>query len=361
MFSQHVTAMNAFAFLLAAAFATIRPDAAAAAGPDGSVTIEKLHIPLSDTLSPEMRDSLINHPWPHLSPDKQEAFMQDVAAKKNENATKRFDAKVVHEEWSGVPVNIITPGKIAKGADDAILLHIHGGGFRSCAKACSYSEAIPIAGLSGVQTVSVDYTLVPEAQFPFAVEQIISVYRKLLAHHRPSKIAIFGSSAGAVLTGEVTARLIKDGLPVPAALGIFSGSANLSENGDSPSFYTISGVADNGHNGSEILEKNALAYAGQTDLHDPLLSPVYSDLSKFPPTLLMTSTRDLLLSETGNFERALHKAGVETQLVIFDGLYHTFWLNAGTPETEEALTRQACFLATRVGANTLQVPACKRQ
>lgn len=207
-----------------------------------------------------------------------------------------------------------------------------------------------MAGRTGIKTVSVDYTLVPQARYPVAVEQIISVYRKLLAGHSPHKIAIFGSSAGAILTGQVTARLIKDGLPVPAALGIFTGSGDMSAYGDSANLFTLNGFSSESSSGTDILDALGKAYANGHDLKDPLISPIYSDLSRFPPTLLMSSTRDALLSSTANFERALHRAGVHTEFAVFDGLYHGFWGTAGAPESDEALVRQACFLASHVGA-----------
>jgi acetyl esterase/lipase len=326
---------------------------------DGSILIENLRVPMPGDLSPQIRNQLMRHPWPHLPPAEQEAFMEKEAVKNNRIAIHRFGVSVAHEIWSAVPVNIVTPSSIAKGGASAILLHVHGGGFARCAAACSYSEAIPIAGLSGIKVVSVDYALAPAARFPVAVEQAVSVYRKLLKDHSPRQIAIFGSSAGATLSGEILARLIRDHIPVPAALGFFSGTADFSQRGDSPRIYALNGFASADNSGTELLDQISRAYAGKLDLRDSLLSPGHSDLTLFPPTLLMSSTRDILLSATSNFERALHRAGVRTQLVVFDGLYHTFWLNPGTPEADEALARQACFLALHVGVRQTADPACR--
>lgn len=311
-------------------------------------------MPLAASLSAQMRDRLINHPWPHLPRDQQEAYLQQQAAFQNRAVAAQYGLTTTHEISSGVAVNIVTPRRIAKGAEDAVLLHLHGGGFTSCGGDCSYSEAMPIAGLTGIKTVSVDYTLVPQARYPVAVEQALTVYRRLLAEHKPGRIAIFGSSAGAILTGQVAARLIKEGLPVPAALGIFTGSGDMSAYGDSANLFTLNGFSSENGSGTDILDALAKAYANGNDLKDPLLSPIYSDLSHFPPTLLTSSTRDVLLSGTANFERALHRAGVHTEFAVFDGLYHGFWGTFGTPETDAALARQACFLARHVGALALE-------
>jgi acetyl esterase/lipase len=64
----------------------------------------------------------------------------------------------------------------------------------------------------------------------------------------------------------------------------------------------------------------------------------------------MTGTRDFFLSATTNFHRALLRAGVSAQLLVFDAMPHEHWTQPGLPEAEEALDLQARFLAEQVGA-----------
>jgi acetyl esterase/lipase len=74
-----------------------------------------------------------------------------------------------------------------------------------------------------------------------------------------------------------------------------------------------------------------------------VLSPVYSDLHGLPPTLFVTSTRDLLLSGTVNLQRAYLEAGVDARLVVFDALTHAFWYDPKLPEAIEANHMMADF------------------
>jgi epsilon-lactone hydrolase len=90
-------------------------------------------------------------------------------------------------------------------------------------------------------------------------------------------------------------------------------------------------------------------YVGKTDPKDPVLSPVFADLHGLPPSLLVTSTRDLLLSNTSIFHRALLRAGVNAQLVVFEALPHAFWYHFQLPETKEALQIMARFFDENVG------------
>ncbi len=75
---------------------------------------------------------------------------------------------------------------------------------------------------------------------------------------------------------------------------------------------------------------------GSTDPKDPVLSPIYGDLAGLPPTLFVTSGRDLLLSGTVNLHRAYLNAGVDARLVVFDALPHAFWYSTRLPEALEA-------------------------
>ena len=74
----------------------------------------------------------------------------------------------------------------------------------------------------------------------------------------------------------------------------------------------------------------------KTDPKDPILSPIFSDLHGLPPTLFVTSGRDLLLSGTTILHRAYLRAGVDAQLVVFEALPHAFWNNPALPESKEA-------------------------
>jgi acetyl esterase/lipase len=90
-------------------------------------------------------------------------------------------------------------------------------------------------------------------------------------------------------------------------------------------------------------------YAASTDTHDPVLSPVYSDLHGLPPTLFVTSTRDLLLSGTVNLHRTYLEAGIDARLVVFDALTHAFWYDPKMPEAIEANHMMADFFVKNLG------------
>ena len=233
---------------------------------------------------------------------------------------------------AGVPVRIVTPDGLPDANKDKVLLNLHGGGFNS--DSGSYTESIPIASYTKIKVVAVLYRLAPEFPFPAAVEDAVAVYQELLKTYKPDHIIVYGTSAGAILTAEVAVKLKQLGLPLPAALGIFSGMGDFARDGDSISMYALRGLS--GHLDVPGNGPHDDYYVGKTDAKDPVLSPIYADLRGLPPTLFVTSGRDLLLSGTVNLQRAYLHAGVETQMVVFDALPHAFWYSSLLPEGVEA-------------------------
>ena len=178
------------------------------------------------------------------------------------------------------------------------------------------------------------------------MNEAVAVYMELLQTYKPENIGIYGTSAGAILTGEVASRLRQLNLPLPAALGIFSGSGDFSKIGDSRAMYALRGLSGAL---SPPTGKPDTSYTGDTVLDDPVLSPIYADLKGFPPTLFLSSGRDLLLSNTVNLHRALVRAGVNAQLIVFDGLWHAFWNEWTLPESKEAHHMMADFFNRQLG------------
>jgi epsilon-lactone hydrolase len=225
-----------------------------------------------------------------------------------------------------------------------VLINVHGGGFVT--DSGSLVEGIPIANLTKTTVISVYYRLAPEHPFPAAVVDTVAVYKELLKKYKPGRIGLFGTSAGAILTAEAAAELKREGLPLPAALGIFSGTGDLSQAGDSEALYTIWGFGGDIEPPSRKYEPGP--YAGATDPKDPVLSPLYSDLRGMPPALFITSTRDLLLSGTTILHRAFLRSGDDAQLVVFEALPHAFWYDYHLPETQEALSIMAGFFDAKL-------------
>jgi epsilon-lactone hydrolase len=314
---------------------------------DGTAHITRT-VPMPTTVSPEAQAWLASlaHTTPGPETLAERRSRTDAwRAKNSAEARKLYPVTVEESTTAGVRTDIITPLTTPPENRSRVLINLHGGGFNS--DSGSLIEGVPIANLAKIKVVSVYYRLAPENPFPAAVDDVVAVYKDLLKTYKPHCIGIFGTSAGATLTGEVTIRLKQLGLPLPGALGIFSTVADYSQAADSRQLFTLNGFPGQ----IEPIDANHLPgdqYVGKTDRKDPVLSPLYADLHDMPPSLLVTSTRDLLLSDTTIFHRALLRAGNDSQLIVFEALPHAFWYHFQLPETKEALELMANFFERKL-------------
>jgi monoterpene epsilon-lactone hydrolase len=122
---------------------------------------------------------------------------------------------------------------------------------------------------------------------------------------------------------------------------------DFSQVGDSIAMYALGGLS--GHLDPPPPTIRDSEYVGSTDPKDPVLSPLYADVHGFPPTLFITSGRDILLSGTSILQRHFYESGVDAQLIVFEALPHAFWNDVSLPESREAYKIMAGFFDKHLG------------
>jgi acetyl esterase/lipase len=260
-----------------------------------------------------------------------------------------FPARIAPGEIAGVPMEEFTP---LEGVDgERVLINLHGGALCSGAILNSRVESIPLANLGWFRVISLDYRQGYEHKFPAASEDVCAAYEALLKEYAPSRIGIYGGSAGGILTSQATAWILDKGLPAPGAIGIFG--AGTGGQGDAAWF----GALGMGLRPPLPLLKNLarakVGYFAEASDDDPLVDPTKAPLAlreRFPPTLLITGTRAFDLSPAIITHRSLVQAGVDAQLHVFDGLGHCFYYDAKAPEGADAYQTMIRFFRKHLGA-----------
>jgi acetyl esterase/lipase len=307
---------------------------------DGTSHITRT-VPMPQTISAEAQKYLarVTPSSPNATLEERRASTDKWRKSVEEKAHTLYPVKIEEKVIGGVRTDVLTPREIPAEKRDRVLINVHGGGF--VVDAGSLIEGMPIAYLTKTRVVSVYYRMAPEHPFPAAVDDTVAVYRELLKTHKPKKIALYGTSAGAILTAEVAVELNRLGLPLPGALGMFSVTGDLSQSGDTEAFFTLRGLP--GEIRPRAPGPRISPYVGSRNPKDPGISPLYADLKGMPPSLFVASTRDFLLSGTAILHRAYLCAGVDAELVVFEALPHGFWNEYDLPESQEALGIMAGF------------------
>jgi len=248
----------------------------------------------------------------------------------------------------GVKSFIATPKSIPDAHRDRVLLHLHGGVRVLNPGEAGTREAIMMAGFTGFKVISVDYRMPPDHPFPAALDDAVAVYRELLKTTQPENIGIFGTSAGGSLTLTTLLRAKMEGLPMPAAIAPGTPTVDLTKTGDS--LFTNAMVDNAIQTQDGFIRATVSLYANGRDLKDPLLSPIYGDVTGFPPAILTSGTRDLYLSNTVRMHRKLRAAGIDAVLQVWEGQSHAQYnADPTAPETKEYHDEIARFFGLHLG------------
>jgi acetyl esterase/lipase len=227
---------------------------------------------------------------------------------------------VEQDDIDGVYVYRLRPAEIRPENGHRLFLYVHGGAYVFGGGASSIGEAVTISSRLGIESLSVDYRMPPAHPFPAAVDDVVTVWRDLLKTRDPGTIALGGTSAGGGLALAAVHRFIQLGLPVPGAIYGGTAWADLTKTGDT--LFTNEGLDRVLYRYEGTLEAAAKLYANGHDMTDPLISPVYGDFAGFPPTILVTGTRDMFLSDVARTHRKLRAAGVVSDLHVYEGMSH---------------------------------------
>jgi len=237
-----------------------------------------------------------------------------------------------------VDVTGTDPGKV--------IFYIHGGGYAIGSAAGSVGLASDLARRAGTRVISIDYRLAPENPHPAAVEDAVAAYRGLLdSGLAPSAVAIAGESAGAGLATATLVALKQEGVPQPAAAFLMSPWLDLTVSGESISEKAALDPALT----PEGLKRRAADYAAAGDTTDPLISPIYADLTGLPPLLIQAGSHEILLNDATRLATRAAAADVAVTLEITPGVPHVFQAFAAIlDEADAALTSAGAFLRTHL-------------
>jgi acetyl esterase/lipase len=255
----------------------------------------------------------------------------------------RLGVQVAESTIAGVPVFEVTPSPVAPQHANRLMVNTHGGGYVFNPGRAGLLEAVVIAARCGIKVVAVDYRMPPDHPYPAALDDAFAVWKAVVNSRPPGSVGLSGGSAGGGLALATTLRAKRERVPLPAALAIQTPWADLEEVGDS---LQTNEWLDNvlvSYRG--VPERAARLYANGHDLGDPFLSPLRGDFSGFPPTMLLSGTRDLFLSLTVLVHRKLRRAGVPAELHVVEGASHFhYFLNPFAAESEDVFTEMALFL-----------------
>ncbi|MFK0161580.1 alpha/beta hydrolase [Rhizobium sp. NPDC090279] len=237
--------------------------------------------------------------------------------------------QIRHIDANGVDGDLIWPARLHHPIGRRAILYLHGGGFYSGSLRTHSNIAGALAKATSADVLLIDYRLAPENRFPAQRDDAIAAYRWLLTSgYKAGNVVIAGESVGATLAIEVVLNQLKLSGPLPAAVVAMSPITDFAATGAS---LVANAANDPFMNKAELtLIHDAFAY--DRPVADPDISPLYGNVSGFPPLLIQVGAREALLDDSTRLAEKVRQAGGNVSLEIWPGMIHQwqifpFWLD----------------------------------
>jgi epsilon-lactone hydrolase len=247
------------------------------------------------------------------------------------------DADGVAAEW-------VTPA----GADpDRAILYLHGGGYTLGSIESHRKLVGHLVRAARIKGLIIDYRLAPEHPFPAGLDDAVSAFSWLLRSGLSADhIGLGGDSAGGGLGLATALALPERGLPAPAGLVLLSPWTDLASTGES---LTTNLGKDLLLSRGEGDNPGIAWYAGDHDVTNPLISPLYADFRGFPPFIVHVGSHELLLDDSTRLAERASAAGCDATIEVWPEMQHVFQIAAGNvPESDASVAALGEWLAKRL-------------
>ena len=271
----------------------------------------------------------------------------------DQRSTWEAEAESLHVIPDGVTVKPIFAGVDSLWVEPTlqtraskVILHLHGGGYIAGSPFIYRRFAAYTALACAMPVLLPDYALAPEHPHPAGAEDALRAYRWLLSQgFAAQNIALLGDSAGGGLALTLLMMLRDAKQPMPGAVVLIAPWTDLTVS--SPSYTSNAGV-DPVIN-AELLREAGKLYAGKSDPADPMISPLFANLSRLPAMLIHVGEHERMLDDSVLFANRAAAAGCEVTLQVWSEMWHVFHQSCPeVPEAHDAILALADYIKLRL-------------
>lgn len=205
-----------------------------------------------------------------------------------------------------------------------VILYCHGGGYST--GSCIYARTLTtkLAASTSMDVFCFDYRLAPEYPYPAAMEDAMKAWNYLmLLGYGAKDVIVVGDSAGGNMALSLVVKLKEETRLVPRGIVLLSPWTDLTASGKThESRAEVDPVLD-----EDYLKQMTENYAAGQDYENPEISPLFADLTGFPPTYIQVGDNEVLLSDATMLHKKMIKANVPVRLDVFKGMWHVFQMS----------------------------------
>ena len=241
---------------------------------------------------------------------------------------------VIIAEKNGRKIWTITPKHTTS---DKTILFIHGGAYVLNVSMFQWEFVEALAAKTNCTIVVPDYPLAPSATYKEAYDFVQLVYDDLVSKHTSKNIILTGDSAGGGFIAGFAQKQKNEHKPLPAQVIMLSPWMDISM--DNPEI-SKSVKHDKILNiiGTQLAGR---AYAGNLDVKNYLVSPIYGDFSGIENISVFTSTYDLLYADCKKFKDNMKNENIPINYFEYPKMFHGWMIVTWLKESKSAIAQIA--------------------
>ena len=225
---------------------------------------------------------------------------------------------------------------------DRLLIFIHGGAFISGPAKHHWNTVKEIAKKLDCKIWMCDYPKAPENEITKISENIEAIYSEAQKNYEANQISILGDSVGGTLATALVQRLILKKLKLPAKLILVTPVMDASMS--NPKIKTFEKI-DPMLSKKGVLSAKKMC-AGNKDLKDQMISPLYGSFEGFPSTVLFLAKKDILYPDAKLAEIKMKKSNVNMKVIEGENMPHIWPFLPVMKEAKTSLNQMIRLIKT---------------
>jgi epsilon-lactone hydrolase len=245
------------------------------------------------------------------------------------SAKMRERHRVSTREINGRTIWTVAP---REEASEKCVYYLHGGGYVNGFSKYHWNFISKLVSELRCTVVAPDYPLTPDHRVHEVFDLVFPLYQELLAAAGSSNLVVMGDSAGGGMGLALAMRARDEGIEQPSDVILLSPWLDVTmTNPEALDVDRFDPFLD-----LEGLRYLGEIYAGDTELTNYLVSPIYGSLQNLAPLTVFIGTHDLFVADCRKLEARAQAAGVEIDYHEYDSMIHV-WMLISSPEAKKAL------------------------
>ena len=243
---------------------------------------------------------------------------------------RKFNVEV--ETFKGRKVWTISPKNFES---NTVILFLHGGAYYANITPIHWRLVEQLLISTNATFIVPDYPLAPESTCVNTYQFLDVVYAKLISKYSSKQIVFMGDSAGGGLALGYAQKICIENVKQPEQIILFSPWLDVAMvNTEMAKYEKLDKILS--VKGLKIAGEK---YAGDLDVNDCRVSPIYGDFTRLGKISIFIGTNEVFIADTRRLKALLEEQQVDFNYFEYPRMFHDWVVVTSLSETKDVLIK----------------------